>query len=190
MELIRISDAKLKIVLTAEDMECYGIRSDTADYANTETRRAVWAILDEAKKQTGFDAGGHRVYIQMYPSRAGGCELYVTKREKAAYEEARGDARRTTIGMYRFSKMEDLLAVCTVLKKNGFVGDSAAYAEGDARCYLVLNEVRGIGDALQKYAFIEEYGERLSGAERLSYIEEYATPICQTDAVLLLASMQ
>ena len=39
-------------------------------------------------------------------------------------------------------------------------------------------------------AFIEEYGERLSGAERLSYIEEYATPICQTDAVLLLASLQ
>ena len=50
MELICISDAKLKIVLTAEDMEHYGIRCDTADYANTETRRAVWAILDEAKK--------------------------------------------------------------------------------------------------------------------------------------------
>lgn len=188
MELIRISDSKLKIVLSAEDMERFGIRCDTADYANTETRRAVWAILDEAKKQTGFNAASHRVYIQMYPSRAGGCELYVTKREGSICEP-KDEVRRASLGIYRFSRMEDLLSVCVILQKHGFEGDSSAYTEGE-NCYLILREIRKANDALQKYAFIEEYGERLSGAERLSYIEEYAAPICQTGAVALLSSLK
>ena len=75
MELIRISDSKLKIMLNAEDMVHYAINSDLLNYENTETRRAVWQILDEAKQQTGFDAASDRVLIQVYPSRAGGCEM-------------------------------------------------------------------------------------------------------------------
>lgn len=188
MELIRISDSKLKIVLSSADMEQYGIRCDTADYANTETRRAVWTILDEAKKQTGFDAGGNRVYIQMYPSRGGGCELYVTKREGRACVGAK-DTQKSSLGMYRFSCLGHLLSVCSLLQKGGFLGESSAYAEGE-RYYLVLREMHTHADAAHKNAFIEEYGERLSGSERLSYIEEYATPILPSDAVGVLSSLR
>ena len=188
MELIRISDSKLKIVLSSADMEQYGIRCDTADYANTETRRAVWTILDEAKKQTGFDAGGNRVYIQMYPSRGGGCELYVTKREGHTRECAK-ETRRGSLGMYRFSCLGHLLSVCSLLQRGGFSGESSAYAEGK-RYYLVLREMHTGVDAAYKHAFIEEYGERLSGSERLSYLEEYATPILPSNAVSVLSSLQ
>lgn len=56
MELILISDSKLKIMLTRDDMQQYALDCDTIDYDNTETRRAFWNILDEAKHRTGFDA--------------------------------------------------------------------------------------------------------------------------------------
>ena len=68
MELIRISDSKMKIMLSAEDMARYEITAERLNYENTETRRVVWQILDEAKQKTGFDAASDRVLIQVYPS--------------------------------------------------------------------------------------------------------------------------
>lgn len=79
MELIMISDSKLKIMLTNEDMKAYAIDCSTLDYENTETRRAFWSILDEAKHRTGFDAASEKVFVQVYPSKEGGCEMYITK---------------------------------------------------------------------------------------------------------------
>lgn len=79
MELILISDSKLKIMLTTDDMREYALDCSTLDYDNTETRRAFWSILDEAKHRTGFDAASEKVFVQVYPSRSGGCEMYVTK---------------------------------------------------------------------------------------------------------------
>ena len=78
MELLRIGDNKLKVTLSGEDMEHYRLDSESMDYDTTETRSAFWQILDEAKHKTGFDAGGGRIFVQIYSSRACGCEMYVT----------------------------------------------------------------------------------------------------------------
>ena len=79
MELIVISKSKLKIMLTSEDMRQYSLDCSTLDYENTETRRAFWSILDEAKHRTGFDAASEKVFVQVSPSKKGGCEMYVTQ---------------------------------------------------------------------------------------------------------------
>ena len=79
MELIRINENKLKIMLSEGDMKQYALDCASLDYDNTETRRAFWSILDEAKHQTGFDAASQRVFVQLYPSKEGGCEMFVTK---------------------------------------------------------------------------------------------------------------
>ena len=73
MELLRIGESKLKVTLSSEDMERYSLDGDSMDYDNTETRSAVWQILDEAKHKTGFDAGGEKIFVQVYPARGGGC---------------------------------------------------------------------------------------------------------------------
>ncbi|MEE0968457.1 MAG: adaptor protein MecA [Clostridia bacterium] len=101
MELIVISDSKLKIMLTGEDMRQYSIDCSTLDYENTQTRRAFWSILDEAKHRTGFDAASEKVFVQVYPSKGGGCEMYVTKLgmfngkadDKGLYDDSEYDVR-------------------------------------------------------------------------------------------------
>ena len=65
MELIRIGEGKLKVMLTEEDMALYALDDTASDCSGTETRRAVFAILDAAKAQIGFDAARDRVCIQM-----------------------------------------------------------------------------------------------------------------------------
>ena len=197
MELIRISDSKLKITLSVADMERYALCSDSMDYDNTETRRAFWEILDEAKHKTGFDAAKERVFVQVYPSRGGGCEMYVTKvgtlSENAA--EKPPTRRRPRVGIYRFSSMQDLLSACATLAGLGYAEESAAYAEREAeRYYLILHEhlrapVGSDGTRLSEYGFLEEYGERLTGCVSFAYIKEHAEPIEIKDAVARLSQL-
>ncbi len=196
MELIRISDSKLKIMLSAEDMAHYAITPEVLNYENTETRRAVWQILDEAKQQTGFDAASDRVLIQVYPSRAGGCELYITKiltpaagNLSPAERPSRAEGR---IGVYAFSALGELLASCRQLLRSGYSAESAAYTGEDGRYYLILREKTGEGlcGAPPAYNPAEEYGERLNGGiAKMAYIKEHATCLCPSQAIEHLAML-
>ncbi len=78
MEMIPISRSKLKIMLDESDMKEYNIGKE-ADCANNETRHAIRNILDMAKSRIGFNTEGEEIFVQLYTSKTGGCELFVTK---------------------------------------------------------------------------------------------------------------
>ena len=198
MELLRINEKKLKVILSEEDMDRYRLDRDTMDYDTTETRSAFWQILDEAKHRTGFDACGARIFVQIYPSRGGGCELYVTKilapapadTKKAPPPPAREERTRPVV--YLLPSLADLLRICRHLAATDYRGESAAYiGEGDA-CYLVLSEpLRGVGypHSAPLYHPAEEYGERCSGNTKLTYVREHAHCLLDTDAVARLSAL-
>ncbi len=134
MELLRINDRKLKVMLTKEDLADLSLTCDTIDYDNTETRRAFWSILDEAKHKTGFDAAKDKVYVQVYPSRSGGCEIYVTRLSEGTASAPVSFCKslfpeRT---LFRFEKLEDMLSACACLAECGFASCSSAYCETHA----------------------------------------------------------
>ncbi|MFA5561455.1 MAG: adaptor protein MecA [Eubacteriales bacterium] len=199
MELILISDSKLKVMLSADDMEKYEIRSDEIDYDNTETRRAFWQILDEVKQRTGFDAATDKVLIQVYPSRDGGCEMFVTKLSGVSPAVTDTLARSRSVAMlsmrtciYSFDKLEKLLRVCRSLYRSGYNTVSSAYHADNGRFYLVLQEhfrSGGGGGHISEFSFIEEYGTCHRGAMEMAYIKEHATCIDDTAAVEKLADL-
>ncbi len=78
MELIPINDSKLKIMLDEIDMKEYRLGAES-DCADTETRRAIRDILDLARDRVGFNTEGAEIFVQLYTSKKGGCELFVTK---------------------------------------------------------------------------------------------------------------
>ncbi len=78
MELILINSSKLKIMLDKSDMREYNI-GDDSDCTGAQTRRAIRTILDRAKDQIGFNTEGEEIFVQLYSSKGGGCELFVTK---------------------------------------------------------------------------------------------------------------
>ena len=199
MELIRISDSKLKIILNETDMRRYALSSDALSYEDCETRRAVREVLAEAEVQTGFHPAADRLLIQAYPSRDGGCELYVTKLEGAPVQEEKKKQQpppqkegKGRLSLYTLPTLSALLAVCRQLAATGYREYSAAYAgEGDS-CYLVLCEstrASGYPPAPPAYHPAEEYGEKQSGTAPLSYIKEHSRCICEGEAVALLSSL-
>lgn len=95
MDYLRIGDNKLKITLTEEELLFYGMDLSALSYSSTETRRAFWAILDDAKHATGFDAAASKVSVQVYASRTGGCEMYIIGAESeqsSPIESTAGDS--------------------------------------------------------------------------------------------------
>ncbi len=185
MELILISNSKLKIMLSPDDMREHRLCCDSVDYCNTETRRAFWSILDEAKQQTGFDAASSRVYIQLYPSRSGGCELYVTKLLPSHGEirpEKPPDGRKIT---YRFEGIDPLLRVCRRLSLTGFGGLASAYLDEEQRSWLCLSGVDE--QELERLVFINEFGEECDASSSLAYIDEHGRCICSETAIERLA---
>ncbi len=79
MELIIIDESRLKIMLTPTDMRHYDLPSTEMTTAGASTRRAFRHIFDDARAQVGFDTTGERLFVQLYTSRGGGCEIFVTK---------------------------------------------------------------------------------------------------------------
>lgn len=80
MELIPINESKLKIMLDEIDMKEYRLGAES-DCADVETRRAIRTILDVARDKIGFNTEGAEIFVQLYASKRGGCELFVTKGE-------------------------------------------------------------------------------------------------------------
>ena len=79
MELLRVTRSKLKISLDKEDMARFSLYGEKMDYEDEQTRRAFRKILSEVREQTGFDTEKERVMIRVFPSKDGGCEMFVTK---------------------------------------------------------------------------------------------------------------
>ena len=182
MELILISDSKLKIMLSQKDMIKYALKVEDINYDNTETRRAFWSILDEAKHKTGFDAARERMFVQVFPSRCGGCEIFVTKLERGVSPDdlSVSVANKKANTIYRFSDINDLLSVCWILSQQGYDGDSAAYCD-DKSYYLSITG---------EQTFIDEYAQRRENKKYIYHILEHCDGICTKGAVETLAALR
>lgn len=75
MEYISFGREKLVVTLSEEDMRFYGL-SESGDVSGENTT-CLRKIMEEIEKNTGFDARGSRVEVRVFPSKSGGCELYL-----------------------------------------------------------------------------------------------------------------
>lgn len=198
MELTPIGKEKLEVALTRKDMERFRLTAERLDYKNTETRRAVWTILDTAKRKTGFDAAKGQIRIDALPGKNGGCVIFITKTETGSTEKTMNGAKERSFPrehgrktVYSFAEVNDLLAVCRFLSERAYRGESAAYfsAEASNKYYLSLAEREQNPHAVFEAMFICEFGKKLSAEHALAYIKEHCTCICEKNAVKVLAKM-
>ncbi len=207
MEIIMISETKLKVMLTAEDLKEFDLESVSLDYSNTETKRMFWDVLSRAKHSVGFDTDGHRVLVQLYPSRSGGCEMFITRLGEIARtaDDTEDEDRLSAVitskkpkassrpqasisAAFGFETMEYMLAVCRRLDALRYEGESQAYLGDDRRCYLFLSDLETSAYLpLDEYSFISEYGTQENVASLRHFVGEHAKAICTSDAVACLA---
>lgn len=175
-----ISATKLKVMLSPDDMKKYDFEPDGD--GDISSRSAFWRIMRAARERCGFDATGSRVFVQYYPERHGGCEMFVTKltgsrggdtvqREKYAGEYI----------IYSFRSMSGMLDACRSLGLSGYVGESIFYTDDRSRggYYLLIED--------ESYIPYEYGGVRISDSY-YHVLAEHGNLRC-TDAICKLSSL-
>ncbi len=204
MELLQISDSKLKVMLSGEDLASFDLRAEDLDYSNTETKRMFWDILNRAKQTIGFNTDGARVLVQLYPSRSGECEIFITKlgsicrtcgesvgtdeiplqpllHYKPLHHSPHGKGKT---GAFGFEQMEWMILVCRRLCGIGYSGESEAYIGDNGRYYLFLDGLDPDGYIpLDEYSFIVEYGSSENVEALRGFLGEHGRAICEENAV-------
>ena len=181
MEIIRIGENKLKLILTDEDLKKHRLSFESLDYDNTETRRILWQILDEAKQKTGFDAASEKTLVQAYPGRKSGCEIYVTRLC------ARSPSLRGRHSVYCFADPAGLFSVCRALAHSEHKYESALYKDEKDYYYLCIKEPLAGSiqkeDLLTPLSFIEEYAKRVKEGVFFAYIKEHGACLWEEGAI-------
>ena len=198
MELKLLSENKLKIILTNEDMARMDITCEEMDYdGDTNTKRVFWEILDYAKRQTGFDAAAGPVAIRVEDKKDDGCSILVTKtdshKRKNEHVKYSGSASSYTRSfsplytgtkkkrlIYMFESSDGLLEACRQLMLAEYDGKSDIFAsESDrGRYYLYIED-----NHERCLSLVSEYGVLINNPIFAFSFDEHAKKILSSDAV-------
>lgn len=181
MEFLQISEAKLKIVMNEKEVVRYGL-SDVQE-SGSSSRRAIWQIMDLAKKNVGFDPAGDKILVQFYPTKSSGCELFVTKLGILNTTSAKLVTKSDNVtllsrrqNLYLFSSHDSLVSALTALKFASPSTLCTLYTDRQERFALALEE-HPSGADFTEFHFLSEFAPRLSDQIGV-YIEEHFEKLC------------
>ncbi len=208
MEYVMINESKLKVMLEESDLAGLELSSEELDYANPEAKQLFGDILGYAKDELGFDTSGYRVLLQLYPSKDGGCEIFITRLGKledtsepksrdscakeASLKPRRKSKRRKA---FRFECLSHLVGACKRLAESGSLPQSEAFRDLGGEWFLILSygddEYSEVMDMLpvNELSFISEYGSPEDTRALSLYLGEYGRVVCQTNAIETLSKL-
>lgn len=195
MDILTISNSKIKISLTRSEALDYSLEGDSLDYDTTETRRAIWSLLDDAKKSSGFDAAKSRIFVQMFTCADGGCELFVTRLEGRDTENiicCGNPVALVSARVYAFEDINDLVSACALLERVGYSFESSLFSSNGAY-YLILEcpseGSRFKGEGISYPDLLCEFGSTVDAEYAGEYINEHFDCLCKSSAVQKLSRL-
>ena len=91
------------------DEDKYNKWTDMLDSIDDQGKQAFNKILDEAKLKCGFSTNGKRIFVQLFPSKDGGCEMFITRLNNE-HEKRYTIGRRKKTNCYIFNEFNNLLS--------------------------------------------------------------------------------
>ena len=190
MEFSLAGPDKLKVTLSARDLQELGIDYQSLDYNDATTRKILLELLSQGRLITGFLPTRSKLYIEIYPREEGGCVIYYTR--LAGGEMClRGQFMPGPSPIaFAFEDTQSLLDACAkvyALYRHRILG-SALYALG--RQYRLIIYPLDFSDNLS-VSFLSEYGKVVGqGAILAAYIGERGQLIHEPNALEVMAKIE
>ena len=200
MELIVINENKLKIMMTKNDMESYGLNENEFYCSVSNAREILEKILHNSPIHTGFEniTIEDKILIQLYPDKNGGCELYVTKMifdetEYTRFMPEENNSKyllpkpqiKMPLISFKFDTLEDVILAAKELVLRNHVYDASFYKNHDGKYYLFINTSNGNGDS--PIEFLSEFGEMTNTENSYLMLLEYGKCLYKKDAIKVLS---
>ena len=200
MDFIIIAHDKLKIILNREEMIEYNVEPDEMDYSQTSTKNVIWSILNKARNETGFNTDSSKLTIQIYTSRDGGCEIFVTKEntniriESERHTGNNCDVKTIVI----HTDFDSLKKLCIRIINDKHIKHSSLYLSPEGQYCLIINmcqrkpsyySIKAENDSIFP-EYISEYGDaKICDYFMLYFIKEHYKVISETEAVENICKM-
>lgn len=190
-----ISDSKIRISLSNDDINYLNLDVSSENPKDGRNREGISALLGIAKKCAGFDAEGKKVKVGVFRTDSG-CDIYISKLRAGAKEGERMESlsRRAVLS---FSDVYDISLACRRLRGLQCVSSDCFYDEvkGGFRYYLCV-EYSPDGDRMlsEPYALCSarEYtldDPTCKNNSIYDYLTEHCVMICRKNAVFAIANL-
>lgn len=191
-------------MLTASDMDRLELSTDEFSEDRCSLPKTVRKLLDEIKKKTDFEADDACISVQYFPSKGGGCEMFISRLSNSGFsgtENGKSEKIRALEPKrepphfhcecaYRFSALQALLSACQRLTTVGYIERSDAYRDPQNRYYLYLTGFSTSPFSVPaEWNFLSEYGTPENTAFFRLYICEHGHAICTDTAIPCLAAL-
>lgn len=196
MKIEKLTENKLKITLSIDDLEERNITLHSFMYNSPESQDLFWELLKEAEKECGFSVDDSMIYVEASTTGAGNFTLLVTKtnenipaekinRPKRISKEniklkRKSDSQKNNLAIYIFNKFDDICSFCSVcdiskMHENSlYKMNNSYYLKTDI---MPFNNILDYASSTKNFEILEaklnEYGEIIIEKNALQTITSY-----------------
>jgi adapter protein MecA 1/2 len=196
MKIERLSQDKIRIFLTFDDLMERGIQKDDMWKEIPKVHELFSEMMDQAYTELGFDASGP-LAVEVFGIPAQGMVVIVTRgsfhsRDKAYEDDNDEDVYEMEVTLeqsdlisYVFHDFEDLLRMSKIL--NSYLIEGGSLFSYKGKWILQIEPVEMDDEKLQAViSILSEFGEATSVTRAV--LEEYGKVVIEDDAVKVLCA--
>lgn len=202
MKIEKLTDNKIRVILDIDDLAHKNINIDSLIQNSDFSQKLFKKMLNQAKKEVGFETEDSQVLIEAYISSEGYFIITFTKiandlaKNISHSSSPKPKAKRKNLNtscktaIYQFDKFDDYTNFCTYLDNlnfqnvRGFAKKISLY-EFEQKYFLVFNEINiGHKNISFLYTSISEFGKLVSNSKNFeSKLIEYGKTIFKNNAL-------
>lgn len=186
MKFEKITNSKIKIIVSMQDMELNNVSAENIFSNSTSSQKLLQNMLNIAKKEIGFETGDSRLLVEAIMSSDVEYIFTITKLDNnQLYLE-----KNNNLFIFKFIYFDDFLALCTFLKNFSFLclkdiskNFSLIYYNNTYYLkFLKTKEYSIVIDYIKN--FFDEFGEDVSNSTNIhGFLNEYGKVIFPKDAI-------
>ena len=184
MEILRIGKYAVKVSLDTEEALKYRLLSKE-QINESDMKAEIERLLERVTEKIDFTYLGRKLFTEIYPSKNGGCEVFIST--ISLDEGKNADARKNRFSsLYAVETIERLLKMCFRLNEINFNGKSSVFYDDEGKRYYLILE--NVFTKEIKYAFLTEYAKQIKSSA-IAYIKEHYKCIIKKNGVKRLAEL-
>ena len=186
MKFEKITDVKIKIILSLQDMELNNVSAENILSNSASSQKLLQNILLEAEKKIGFKTDDSKLLVEAIMSPDMECIYTITKLNQNQINLEKNN----DIFIFKFNSFDDFVALCNFLNSFSFLclkdlSKNFSLIYYNNTYYLKFIKTKEFSVALDFIKiFFDEFGENVSNSSNIDgFLSEYGKVIFSRDAI-------
>lgn len=188
MKFEKITDTKIKIILSLRDMELNNVSAENIFSNSASSQKLLQNMLNRAKKEIGFETGDSKLLVEAIMSSDEECTFTITKLldENNLYSEKINNSF-----VFKFDCFDDFVALCTFLNNLSFlclkdISKNFSLIFYKDTYYLKFTETANSSIVIEYIkTLFDEFGTNISYSTSIDgFLNEYGKIIFAKDAII------